>query len=351
MYFTHLKLINFRNYEKESVGFHEKVNIIAGNNAQGKTNLLEALYITSLGKSFRTNKDSDMVKFGEDFAYVKTDYIKEGYERQIEINILKRGKSISIDGNKISKTKDLVDKVYIVAFTPEDLKIVKDEPERRRRFMDRELCQLGPIYYSNLQRYKRALVQRNFLLKKNNIDETLMEVWEKQLVDYGSKITRDREKFIEKLKIISYKIHKEISRGKEELEINYEASEISEEKLKKGRQNDLFRGNTGFGPHRDDIEIKIDGNDVRKYGSQGQQRTAALSLKLAEIELIKEEKGESPVLLLDDVLSELDRGRQEFLLNSTWDVQVFISTAEMKDSLWSAIDSKQILEISQGKIV
>lgn len=351
MYFTHLKLINFRNYEKESVSFHEKVNIVAGNNAQGKTNLLEALYITSLGKSFRTNKDSDMIRFGEDFAYVKTAYVKEAQDREIEISILKKGKSISLDGNKISKTKDLVDKAYIVAFTPEDLKIVKDEPERRRRFMDRELCQLGPIYYSNLQRYKRALIQRNFLLKKEKTDETLMDVWEKQLAEYGSKITKDREKFIEKIKKISYQIHKDISEGREELEINYEASEITEEKLKKGRRIDFLKGSTGVGPHRDDIEIKIDGIDVRKYGSQGQQRTAALSLKLSEIELIKEEKMESPVLLLDDVLSELDKGRQEFLMNSTWDVQVFISTAEMKDSLWAGFEDKQIIEVRDGKIV
>ncbi len=351
MYFTHLKLINFRNYEKESVNFHEKINIVTGNNAQGKTNLLEALYITSLGKSFRTGKDAEMIGFGGDFAYVKSNFIKEGYERTIEISILKKGKIISIDGNKISKTKDMVDKAYIVAFTPDDLKIVKEEPERRRKFLDRELCQLSPIYYSNLQKYRRALLQRNFLLKKEKIDDDLMEVWEKNLAEYGSKLSLERAVFVEKLKKVGYKVHKDISGGKEDLEVYYEPSEISEEKLKEGRRLDKIKGITRSGPHRDDIGIKIDGIDVRKYGSQGQQRTAALSLKLSEIELIREEKNEAPVLLLDDVLSELDRERQQYLLNSTWDVQVFISTAERKNTIWEGINDKVVVEVKEGEIV
>ncbi len=361
MYFTEIKLKNFRNYKEETVFFHPKANIITGNNAQGKTNLLESLYIMSLGKSFRTGRDADMIGFLEGFSSAKSTYVKEGEERTVEIILSPAGKSIVIDGNKAKKTSELLENVYVVAFTPEDMKIVKEEPEKRRRFIDRELCQLKPVYYKNLARYKKILLQRNSLLKENVWNEDLMEAWEKGLVEYGSKIMAERVNFVEKLARISRELHKKITEGKEDLEISYEASilykeekkEINkafEEKLRKERRRDFHRGSTGFGPHKDDLKITIGGVDVRSYGSQGQQRTAALSLKLAEIFIIKEEKKESPVLLLDDVFSELDEKRQKFLLSSLSDVQLFITAAERKGDLWEGLPERKMFTVEEGKI-
>lgn len=360
MYFTNVELKNFRNYKEENVKFHPKVNIIWGNNGQGKTNLLESLYIMSLGKSFRTNKDTDMIGFCQEFCSAKSTFIKDEIDRNIEVIISNEGKSIIIDGNKIKKSKDLLENAYIVAFTPEDMKIVKDEPEKRRKFLDRELCMIRPVYYSNLAKYKKILQQRNSLLKSDIYNENHLEVWDFNLASYGSKIIKQRINYIEKLKVVSNNLHSEITNGKERLELFYESSITSSgsneeieskflEKLYKGRKADRYRGTTGFGPHRDDIKININGIDVRSFGSQGQQRTAALSLKLAEIEIIKEEKGYWPVLLLDDVLSELDEKRQEFLLKTLNSVQLFITTAEMKESLIGSIKEKKVFTVTEGK--
>ncbi len=361
MYFTEVKLKNFRNYREQTVSFHPKVNIITGNNAQGKTNLLESLYIMSLGKSFRTNRDAEMIGFEEGFCSAKSTYMKEGRERNIEIILSRRGKSIIIDGCKANKSSELLENVYIVAFTPEDMKIVKDEPEKRRRFIDRELCQLKPVYYKNLARYKKVLVQRNSLLKEGTCNDELMEVWEKSLAEYGSRIIEERERFVEKIRGMSKGLHRSITDEKETLEISYEASVpfmgnrqetqgIFIERLRKERKRDLYRGTTGSGPHKDDLKITIDGIDVRNYGSQGQQRTAALSLKLAEINIICEEKKEAPVLLLDDVLSELDEKRQKFLLNSLYNnVQLFITAAETKGPLWESLPDRKVFIVEEGK--
>ena len=361
MYFTEITLKNFRNYKEQTVSFHPNVNIITGNNAQGKTNLLEGLYIMSLGKSFRTNKDAEMIGFEGDFSCVKSVYIKEGRERSIEIILSRQGKSIQIDGCKAKKSSDLLDNAYIVCFTPEDLKIVKEEPEKRRKFMDRELCQLKPVYYSTLARYKKVLMQRNSLLKSESLNNELMEIWENNLADYGSRIIIERMNFVEKLKIISKQLHSSITDGKEELDLFYESSvpvkgsreEIKEafiKKLNKERKRDIFRGSTGSGPHRDDLRITIDGKDVRNYGSQGQQRTAALSLKLAEVRIIQEEKKENPALLLDDVLSELDKKRQKFLINSLSDVQLFITAAETKGELWNSLPERKVFVVENGRV-
>ncbi len=358
MYFTKISLKDFRNYKNQVIDFHPRVNIIRGRNAQGKTNLLEGLYIMSLGKSFRTNKDSEMIRFGVDYSRVKTAYIKNNAERKLEVILGRRGKSLIIDGYKAKKNSEFIDNVYIVSFTPEDMKIVKDEPERRRRYIDRELCQIRPIYYSNLQRYRKALSQRNALLKQEKIDDKLMDIWESNLAEYGSKIILDRIDFINKIRKISKDLHYEITEGKEELELFYESSinwegedlkKILIGEIKKNRKKDQYRGSTSIGPHRDDIRIVIDNIDVRNFGSQGQQRTAALSLKLAEIKIIEIEKDESPVLLLDDVLSELDEKRQEYLLKSLSDVQLFITTAETKDSLFSRLKDRAVFNVNEGQ--
>lgn len=359
MYLKKIELKNFRNYEEAEVEFHKKVNIITGKNAQGKTNLLESLYIMSLGKSFRTNKDTEMIGFEQEFCRAKSTSVKEGRELEIEITIGKEGKSARINGVKTVKSIDLLENVYMVVFSPEDLKIVKDEPEKRRKFIDRELCQLKPVYYRNLGRYKKILQQRNSLLKQQEVKEDIIAVWDESLAEYGAKIIQERKRFIEKLNTISREISKNITNGKEATEVFYESNveckdgyEEQREYLKSvfGRnlKNDLIRRSTSAGPHKDDLRICVDGVDIRHYGSQGQQRTAALSLKLAEIQLIREEAKVSPVLLLDDVMSELDAERQTYLIHSLGEVQIFITAAELSEEVRNQLPEGDTFYVENG---
>jgi DNA replication and repair protein RecF len=361
MYFKEIKLRDFRNYGEEKTTFHPKVNIITGDNAQGKTNLLEALYMMSLAKSFRTAKDNEMIGFGKINAQISTTSSK--YDRLLELEILieEGQKSIRIDGVKTTKNVDILENVYIVIFSPEDLKIVKEEPEKRRKFINMELCQIKPMYYKNLGKYKKILTQRNHLLKQEPVDMDVLSVWDEELAATGAKLIRERSVFIEKLDRISREIHAKITDGKEKLEILYESDVEKKEdlkeqiqefikKLEKTRKNDLYRRTTMTGPHRDDLRISIDGIDIRHFGSQGQQRTAALSLKLAEIQLIKEETGETPILLLDDVLSELDFSRQKFLISALSDVQLFITTTEISDYVRETLTDNYIFVVENGKI-
>ena len=361
MFIKEISLLQFRNYQAMSLEFHKKLNVITGQNAQGKTNLLEGIYIISLGKSFRTSRDSEMIGFGHDFCRAKTVSVKDDRETEIEITYKKEGKLIKIDGVRAPKTSDLLEHVYAVVFSPEDLKIVKEEPEKRRKFIDRELCQIRPVYYKNLGRYKKVLQNRNFLLKDGVSDQALLSVYDEELADYGSRIIRDRAGFIEKLNIISRGIHEKITDGKEVLEIFYESNvpvqsdflsqkEEFLKKLQKGFSRDVFKGNTESGPHKDDLKIQVNGIDIRHYGSQGQQRTAALSLKLAEIYLIKEETGEDAILLLDDVLSELDVQRQTFLLNRLQEIQIFITTTEISQTLSENLSEGYIFEVENGSV-
>ena len=359
MYIKEISLRDFRNYESLDVQFHNKVNIFLGQNAQGKTNLLESIYITSMGKSFRTGKDRDMVRFGSEFFRVKATAVKEE-ELIVEIAVTKDGKKgVKIDGLKAKKMTDLLENVYIVIFSPEDLKIVKDEPEKRRKFIDRELCQIKPSYYNNLTHYKKVLSQRNAYLKEYDIDDSILDIWDMQLAEYGSKIIEARTEFIKKLNVISSKIHKDITNKKEELEVIYEPSveysknlrEVFFMKMKINRKNDIRRRTTTIGPHKDDLKLLSNGIDIRNFGSQGQQRTAALSLKLSEIKLIEEETGENPILLLDDVLSELDRERQNFLINSLSDIQVFITTTELSEEVEKSLGNIKYFDIESGSII
>ncbi len=361
MYFKEVELINFRNYENQRIDFHKKVNIILGENAQGKTNLLEALYIMSLGKSFRTSRDNEMIRFGSGLARVKTISEKDGEELTVEIGLIKNKKSLKIDGVKKKKISELLENVYVVIFSPDDLRIVKDEPEKRRKFIDRELCQLKPVYYDELSRYKRALGQRNVLLKEENPADSLLDIWDEELAEYGARIILRRGSFIDKLKIISRRIHSDLTEGKEELGLYYESDlprEAGYERqklefqriLREGRERDRLRRTTLRGPHRDDLSIKIGEKDVRIYGSQGQQRTSALSLKLAELMLIEEETGEKPVLLLDDVLSELDRTRQRQLMTSFGDIQIFITATELSGEVASQLGDYALFSVEDGAV-
>ena len=362
MYIKNIELTNFRNYDELKVDFNKNVNLILGNNAQGKTNLLESIYLTSIGRSFRTNKDSDLVKFDQVLARVRADAVKEVYDTSVEVIIKKdTKKAIKKDGIPVKKTSELLENILIVIFSPEDLKIVKDEPEKRRKFIDRELCQIKPLYYESLQNYKKTLLQRNMYLKESHIDQSIMDLWDVQLAKYGSRIINMREKFIKKISDFSGKIHGSITNSKESMFLEYNPNiefyqhlEDQEgffyDELKNSFQNDLRQRTTTKGPHKDDISFFVNGINMRNFGSQGQQRTCALSLKLAELNLIKEETGEDAILLLDDVMSELDIERQEYLIKTLKENQLFITTTDIDEKLLSSFPEAKIIYVDQGKI-
>lgn len=359
MFIKSIELKNFRNYDELTLSFNDKVNFIVGNNAQGKTNLLEGIYMSSIGKSFRTSKDNEMIGFGKDFCRIKVEAQKNLFLSDVEITISKqKGKSIRMDGVNIHRTSDLLENIYIVIFSPEDLKIVKDEPEKRRKFIDRELCLLKPAYYDCLSNYKKVLLQRNTYLKEKNIDPSVLDIWDMQLASYGARIISMRKTFIEKIANISRNLHSSITGGKESLKIEYDPNvKIADDQenylyrsIKDSFHNDMRLRTTTKGPHRDDIQFFIDEINVRNFGSQGQQRTSALSLKLAEIELIRNETGENAVLLLDDVMSELDQTRQEFLIRSLSDIQLFITSTEITENLKEVISKGNIYKIEDGKV-
>lgn len=363
MYIKDLELINFRNYDYLKKEFGRNVNLIIGSNAQGKTNLLEGIYLTSIGRSFRTSRDSEMVKFGENQAKVKIHAEKEIMDTSIEV-ILKKDakKSIKKDGVNVRKTSELLENILIVIFSPEDLKIVKDEPEKRRKFIDRELCQIQPLYYDSLSNYKKTLVQRNTYLKEENPDSSILDLWDVQLAKYGAKIIHIREKFIRKISGFSGKIHSSITNGKETLFLEYNPNVlyVEDEKeqegyfydeIKKAFKNDFRQRTTTRGPHKDDISFYANGINMRSFGSQGQQRTCALSLKLAELSLIREETGEDAILLLDDVMSELDVERQEYLIKTLKENQIFITTADIDRQLLSSFPEAEIIRVENGKII
>lgn len=361
MYIKSLELQDFRNYEKLNIDFHPNVNLVLGNNAQGKTNLIEAIYLSSLGKSFRTSNDTEMIRFGSKFFRIKVEAEKKSEEITVEMAVSKESKAVKLNGRKIKKISELLEHVYIVVFSPEDLKIVKEEPEKRRRFVDRELSQIKPVYFNNLTRYKKVLLQRNAMLKELSPKMSLLEVWDAELIEYGSRIILQRDEFIKKMNRISREIHRGITNGKEKLQIQYEANipvmktldeqkEIFDEKIKSNIEKDLTRRTTTSGVHRDDLKITVNGIDIRKYGSQGQQRTAALSLKLAEIMLIKEETDEDCILLLDDVLSELDEERQNYLINSLSEIQLFITSAELSERVRRTLPQGKTFFVNNGKI-
>lgn len=366
MYFKGIELKNFRNYERESVTFHRKVNVILGENAQGKTNLLEALYITSFGRSFRHVRDADLIRIGSGYAGIKAEAVKEETGREdrtmeIEIGLVKGGKSIRIDGVNLKKTSELLNNVHIVMFSPDDLRIVKDEPARRRNFIDREICQISPVYYSELTGYHRILQQRNALLRGEKPDPGILDVWDLELVKYGAAVIFRRNAFIREMSEMSSEIHRELTGGKEQFSAVYapsvkaadtlkEQRELLMDVLRENRPADLEKRSTGRGPHRDDLRMYIHDMEVRKYGSQGQQRTAALSLKLAEISMIRRETGDEPVLLLDDVLSELDQTRQRQLMSTFRDTQIFITSTEMDQDMSRKIPEHRTFRVENGTV-
>lgn len=342
------------------------LNIFVGDNAQGKTNLLESIYICSNGKSYRTNKDRELINLNKTKAYIGLDVVKEQFSKYIEIKFDKDAKKrIRINRVELERNSDLTGVLNVVVFSPEDLRLVKEGPSERRSFLDGEISQIKPKYKYNLARYNKILMQRNNLLKSRPYEscQNLFDVWDTQLSQVGADIILERLKFIDRLAIISKDIHNKLTGGLEELKLKYLPSfsvDISDRQelqmrlkniLENNIEQDIQRGSTEFGPHRDDLDIIINDVSARTFGSQGQQRTAALSLKLAEVELIKLEVGEYPVLLLDDVFSELDINRRKYLISTFKDIQIIITSTDDIDLDELNDIEKKVFFIRQGKVM
>ena len=352
-----LELENFRNYGTLSVHFDSRTNILYGDNAQGKTNILEAVYLSATTKSHKGSKDKDLINFASEEAHIRTYVVKDGLENRVDMHLRKnKSKGIAINGQKIKKAADLLGLLNVVFFSPEDLSIIKNGPSERRRFVDMELCQLDSVYLHNLNHYNKIVNQRNRLLKDLYANQGLRDtlfLWDSQLVSYGQKIIEQRNTFISQLNEIIYEIHLKLTGGKEKLEIVYEPDVLAmdfEEKLQKCQERDIRLKQTSAGPHRDDFSFAVGAIDIRKFGSQGQQRTAALSLKLAEIELVRKMTKDVPLLLLDDVLSELDSSRQNYLLNSIGDIQTIITCTGLEEFVNNRFEINKVFEVSDGVI-
>lgn len=356
-----LELSNFRNYTYEKADFSNGLNLITGPNGQGKTNLIEAIYLLSMGKSFRTNKDKEMILFGNDHFIIRAMIRSSGREYKIEIKVGKEiKKAVNINSLPIEKITDLLGIFNVVIFAPEDLKLVKEGPGERRSFMDREISQIRPLYYNHIFSYRKALLQRNNLLKNKWIDENLLSVYEEQMSILSWHIMNIRKEFVEKIAVIAQKNHGKISSEKECLSVDYEPNigngkeipGIEEIRLffEKNRAEDIKRHTTTGGPHRDDIGIRINGRDLRSYGSQGQKRSAAISMKLSEIELIYDEKGEYPVILLDDIFSELDTKRQKMLMENLKEIQTFVTTTHIDKENPAFFEDVRIYHIENAQI-
>lgn len=352
-----LKLKNYRNYELLNLTFDPKTNILYGDNAQGKTNILEALYLSGTTKSHRGTKDRDLIQFGYDESHLETVIEKNGILFQIDMHLKKNSpKGIAINKIPIRRAGELFGIVHFVFFSPEDLNIIKEGPAGRRRFIDLELSQLDRVYLSNLSNYNRIINQRNSLLKEIVYQKDLidtLDIWDMQLAEYGTKIIERRKKFVQEVNEIIGEIHEKLTGGREKIQLSYESSAgdfSMEEMLRKNRERDIRFKSTSAGPHRDDLCFRVGSLDIRKFGSQGQQRTAALSLKLSEIELVKMMIHDTPILLLDDVLSELDKNRQNYLLDSIHDIQTVITCTGLDEFVNHRFSINKIFYVKNGTV-
>lgn len=357
-----LKLTNFRNYEKEIFEFDEKINIIHGNNAQGKTNILEALYMFSLGRSSRASHDSDMIKFGESFAEIEMDFISKDKENNSKIRLF-RGKRKKIENNDIpvKRNSELAGIFNVVYFGPEYLGLVKDGPKKRRRNTDIMISQLRCGYLSAISDLRKLTEQKSVILKNDRIDENLLSVLNERVIELSETVIRLRYEYIKKTENIAKIIQNDISGGEENIEMNYiscgmrigneeieNLGEILKKKCDLMSEKERKYRECIFGPHRDDIEFKINGNELKTFGSQGQQKTCVLVQKIAEVELFRSETGEYPVLLLDDIMSELDKKRQEYVLNKLENMQIFITCTEKER--FEKLKKGRILHIEKGRL-
>ncbi len=352
-----LELSNFRNYEHLNIQLSPNVTIFYGNNAQGKTNILEALYVACTTKSQKGSRDRELIRFEESEAHIRLMVDDDSISRRIDMHLKDKGqKGVAIDGIPIKKAAELYGLMNIISFSQDDLGIIKEGPSERRRFCDMELCQLDKLYMHNLAGYEKALEQRNNLLKQLSFNPELkdtLDIWDDQLVSYGKSIIEKRNLFIEDINKIAFEIHKTLTSGNEELKIGY-LPNVSVEDFKDvlilNRDKDILLKTTSIGPHRDDMVFMLNENDAKKFGSQGQQRTSALTLKLSELELVKQNKKKNPVLLLDDVLSELDRNRQTKLLENISGVQTVITCTGLDEFVKNRIKYDKVYKVTAGTV-
>jgi len=368
MIIERLQLTNYRNYESLNLEFSPKINVLIGENAQGKTNILESIYVLAMAKSHRTSNDKELIRWETDYGKIKGEIKNRHVSFPLELLITKKGKKGKVNHIEQSKLSNYIGQINVVMFAPEDLNIVKGSPQVRRRFIDMEIGQISPVYLHELLNFHKLLKQRNQLLKsyqeKQKIDEVLFDIYTEQYIQSAVQIIRKRFEFVNLLQEWAEKIHSGISQGMEKLKIKYfttkgidkdwsitDISTYLAEKFAQVKEKEMERGLTLIGPHRDDLQFLVNDYDVQVYGSQGQQRTTALSLKLAEIELIKQETGESPILLLDDVLSELDDFRQSHLLNTIQgEVQTFVTTTSVDGIHHETLQHAKMFHVKQGKI-
>ena len=365
-----LQLENYRNYETVTLTCHPEVNILIGENAQGKTNLLESVYTLALAKSHRTSNDRELIRFDAEYAKIEGDLHYRHGNMPLTMFITKKGKKVKVNHIEQSKLTQYIGHLNVVLFAPEDLNIVKGAPQVRRRFIDMELGQISALYLNDLSQYQRILKQKNNYLKQLQLgqasDRTMLEIFNQQFAEYALKVTMRRTQFINELQSLAQPIHDGITNGKEALTLNYlpsiklsdttkEMHELFDEVLQflnDHMSREIDRGMCLYGPHRDDLGFHVNGMDAQVYGSQGQQRTTALSIKLAEIELMNLEVGEYPILLLDDVLSELDDSRQTHLLSTIQHkVQTFVTTTSVEGIDHDIMKDAKVYRINQGEIM
>lgn len=357
MIIKRLELNDYRNYRKLGLELDEQTNILYGDNAQGKTNVLESIYMCSTTKSHKGSKDNEIVRLGCDESHIKLIVDRKQKEYRIDMHIKRnKAKGIAINGIPVRRASELFGIVNVVFFSPEDLKIIKSGPAERRRFIDLELCQLDKMYVYNLTNYSKVLLQRNKLLKdiafRSDLADTL-DIWDMQLVEYGSKIIERRREFVKQMNKIMKPVHSKLTNGKENINIIYnnncDENNFYEE-LQKNKERDIRTKTTTVGPHRDDMSFYDDDINLRIFGSQGQQRTAALSLKLAEIELVKQIIKDTPILLLDDVLSELDAGRQNHLLDTIENIQTIITCTGLDEFIENRFKINKVYKVKEGTV-
>lgn len=368
MYIDKLLLRNYRNYEELEISFENKVNVILGENAQGKTNVMESIYVLAMAKSHRTSNDKDLIKWDTDYAKIEGTLVKTHGKVPMQLVVSKKGKKARYNHIEQRKLSQYIGNMNVVMFAPEDLNLVKGSPQVRRRFIDMEIGQISPIYLHDMGQYQKILHQRNSFLKQmqlsKNKDETMLEILTEQFIELAVKIVAKRFEFLRLLQSWAIPIHQGISRGLETLDIRYKPSvdvseeqelskmkSIFEDKFQELKKREIDRGVTMFGPHRDDVLFYVNGKDVQTFGSQGQQRTTALSIKMAEIELIHSEIREYPILLLDDVLSELDDYRQSHLLHTIQGkVQTFVTTTNIDGIDHQTLKEATTFQVDSGTI-
>ncbi|QHE50569.1 DNA replication/repair protein RecF [Pontibacillus sp. HMF3514] len=370
MHIEELTLKQYRNYKDLHLTFDDKINVIIGENAQGKTNLMEAIYVLAFSRSYRTPRDKELIMWDEEYAKIKGSVYKRKRRFPLEVIVSKKGKKAKLNHLEQKRLSDYIGALNIVMFAPEDLNLVKGNPQVRRRFIDMEIGQIQPAYIYHLGQFQKVLKQRNHLLKEyqrnqhKQQDTTMLQILTEQLIEHAATVVQRRFNFLHLLRKWAGPIHHGISRQLEELQIEYDASadvsedmdlstlvRVFEDKFKEVEKREIERGTTLVGPHRDDLIFKVNGKDVQTYGSQGQQRTTALSLKLAEIELIFNEVGEYPILLLDDVLSELDDYRQSHLLHTIQGkVQTFVSTTSVEGIEHETLEQAELFYVQQGHV-